>query len=96
VKRYLVFVALLGLGFGACKKDQPSKPDQETIDSSKYVIIDGTKYEIDILKAKMAKFFGLEKDVIGYSPENQSLYLKGYTGEYKLVDMISTLNTITL
>ena len=91
-----MFIALLGLGFGACKKEQPSKPDQETIDSSKYVIIDGTKYEIDILKAKMAKFFGLEKDVIGYSPENQSLYLKGYTGEYKLVDMISTLNTIKL
>ena len=96
MKRYLLFIALLGLGFGACKKEEPSKPEQENIDSSKYVIIDGIKYEIDILKAKMAKFFSLEKDVIGYSAENQSLYLKGYTGEYKLVDMISTLNTIKL
>jgi hypothetical protein len=89
-------VALLGLGFGACKKEESAKPDQETIDSSKYVIIDGTKYEIAVLKAYIAKFFNLEIDVIGYSVENQSLYLKGYTGEYKLADMISTLNTIEL
>ena len=96
MKRYLMFVALLGLGFGACKKEEAAQPNQETIDGSKYVIIDGIKYEIDVLKAKMAKFFNLETSKIGYSVENQSLYLKGYTGEYKLTDMISTLNTITL
>ncbi|WP_426791811.1 hypothetical protein [Sphingobacterium sp. WOUb80] len=96
MKRYLVFIALLGLGFGACKKEESLKSDQETVDTSKYVIINGMTYEIAVLKAKMAKFFNLEVDKIGFSAENQSLYLVGYTGEYKLVDLISTLNTITL
>ena len=38
MKRYLMFIALLGLGFGACKKDDAAKSKEDTI------IIDGEEY----------------------------------------------------
>ncbi|WP_293939395.1 hypothetical protein [Sphingobacterium sp. UBA5996] len=30
MKRYLIFIALLGLGFGACKKDQTTEPKKDS------------------------------------------------------------------
>jgi hypothetical protein len=67
VKRYLVFIALLGLGFGACKKEETVKPKEETI------LIDGEEYGKDFVYTTTAKILAQPKDSIYYNRETHTL-----------------------
>ncbi|WP_293953834.1 MULTISPECIES: hypothetical protein [unclassified Sphingobacterium] len=61
MKRYLVFVALLGLGLGACKKEESTKPKDDII------LIDGEEFEKEFVYRATSKILNVPKDSIYYS-----------------------------
>ncbi len=67
MKRYLMFIALLGLGFGACKKEESVKPKEETI------IIDGEEFGKDFVYSTTSKILNIPKDSIYYNPKTHTL-----------------------
>lgn len=67
MKRYLVFVALLGLGFGACKKEEATKPKVETI------LIDGEEFDKEFVYTTAARILAQPKDSIYYNAETHTL-----------------------
>ncbi|WP_282638636.1 hypothetical protein [Sphingobacterium thalpophilum] len=67
MKRYLVFVALLGLGFSACKKEEATKPKDETI------LVDGEEYDKEFVYTTVAKILAQPKDSIYYNPNTHTL-----------------------
>jgi len=67
MKRYLMFIALLGLGFGACKKEEAVKSKEETI------LIDGEEYEKDFVYKTTSRILALPKDSIYYNPLTHTL-----------------------
>ncbi|WP_454880348.1 hypothetical protein [Sphingobacterium detergens] len=67
MKRYLLFIALLGLGFGACKKEEAAKPKEDTI------LIDGEEYDKEFVYRTTAKILAQPKDSIYYNPKTHTL-----------------------
>ncbi|WP_454880370.1 hypothetical protein [Sphingobacterium detergens] len=67
MKRYLLFIAMLGLGFGACKKEESAKPKEDTI------LIDGEEYDKEFVYKTTAKILAQPKDSIYYNAETHTL-----------------------
>lgn len=67
MKRYIVFVALLGLGFSACKKEEATKPKEETI------LIDGEEFDKEFVYRATSKILNIPKDSIYYNPKTHTL-----------------------
>jgi hypothetical protein len=67
VKRYFLFIALPGLGFGACKKEESVKPKEETI------LIDGEEFGKDFVYSTTSKILNIPKDSIYYNPKTHTL-----------------------
>ncbi|HBI88563.1 MAG TPA: hypothetical protein DDY75_11925 [Sphingobacterium sp.] len=67
MKRYLMFIALLGLGFSACKKEEAVKPKEETI------VIDGEEFGKDFVYTTTSKILNIPKDSIHYNSKTHTL-----------------------
>lgn len=67
MKRYIVFVVLLGLGFSACKKEETTKPKEETI------LIDGEEFDKEFVYRATSKILNIPKDSIYYNPKTHTL-----------------------
>lgn len=67
MKRYILFVTLLGLGFGACKKEESAKPKEDTI------LIDGEEFEKEFVYRATSKILNIPKDSIYYNPTTHTL-----------------------
>ncbi|MGE8301121.1 hypothetical protein [Sphingobacterium paramultivorum] len=75
MKRYLVFVALLGLGFGACKKEQASEPEKPTVETIK---IAGHDYPKDSIMNVFEKYSGFTKERFIFNQEKEQFYIADY------------------
>lgn len=62
-----MFIALLWLGFGACKKEESAKPKEDTI------LIDGEEFEKEFVYRATSKILDLPKDSIYYNPKTHTL-----------------------
>lgn len=62
-----MFIALLGLGFGACKKDDAAKSKEDMI------IIDGEEYDKEFVYRTTARILAQPKDSIYYNPKTHTL-----------------------
>ena len=62
-----MFIALLGLGFSACKKEESAKPKEDTI------LIDGEDFGKEFVYTTAAKILAQPKDSIYYNAETHTL-----------------------
>ncbi len=62
-----MFVALLGLGFGACKKEESVKPKEDTI------LIDGEEFGKEFVYRATSKILNIPKDSIYYNAATHTL-----------------------
>jgi len=83
MKRYLLFIALLGLGFGACKKEEATKPPVETIK------IAGHEYPKDSTFAVFSKYSGLPLEGLKFIQDEEVFiyndYLKVLPSDYLIL-----------
>jgi hypothetical protein len=63
----VVFVALLGLGFGACKKEESAKTKEDTI------LIDGEEFGKEFVYRATSKILNIPKDSIYYNSKTHTL-----------------------
>lgn len=75
MKRYLTFIALLGLGFGACKKEEPSEPKKQILETIK---IAGHEYPKDSTFTVFAKYSGLPKEDLKFLQDEEVFIYKDY------------------
>ncbi|WP_293943844.1 MULTISPECIES: hypothetical protein [unclassified Sphingobacterium] len=75
MKRYLMFIALLGLGFGACKKEQATEPEKSTIEMIK---IAGHYYPKDSTFTVFSKYSGLPKEDLKFLQDEEVFIYKDY------------------
>ncbi|GAA4178188.1 MULTISPECIES: hypothetical protein [Sphingobacterium] len=83
MKRYLLFIALLGLGFGACKKEEAAKPSIETIK------IAGHEYPKDSTFTVFSKYSGLPLEGLKFLQDEEVFiyndYLKVLPSDYLIL-----------
>ncbi|MEZ0454740.1 hypothetical protein ABTW24_24340 [Sphingobacterium thalpophilum] len=70
MKRYSVFIALLGLGFSACKKEQATEPEKQILET---ILVDGEEYDKEFVYTTVAKILAQPKDSIYYNPNTHTL-----------------------
>ncbi|WP_312334704.1 hypothetical protein [Sphingobacterium sp.] len=75
MKRYLVFVALLGLGSGACKKDRAVEPEKQNVETIK---IAGYVYPKDSIMNVFEKYSGFTKERFIFNQEKEQFYIADY------------------
>lgn len=75
MKRYLMFVALLGLGFGACKKEQAGEPEKPSVETIK---IAGHDYPKDSTFTVFAQYSGLPKEDLKFLQDEEVFIYKDY------------------
>jgi hypothetical protein len=75
MKRYLMFIALLGLGFSACKKEQASAPEKPTVETIK---IAGHDYPKDSTLTVFAQYSGLPKEDLKFLQDEEVFIYKDY------------------
>lgn len=75
MKRYLVFIALLGLGFGACKKDRVVEPEHQNVETIK---IAGHVYPKDSIMNVFEKYSGFTKERFIFNQEKEQFYIADY------------------
>ncbi|MDF2857576.1 MAG: hypothetical protein K0Q87_3427 [Neobacillus sp.] len=75
MKRYLLFIALLGLGFGACKKEHAGESEKEAVETIK---IAGFSYPKDSTFTVFAKYSGLPKEDLVFLQDEEMFIYKNY------------------
>ena len=75
MKRYLTFIALLGLGFGACKKEQAAESEKPSVETIK---IAGHDYPKDSTFTVFSKYSGLPKEDLKFLQDEEVFIYKDY------------------
>ncbi|MGJ1271411.1 hypothetical protein ACR78N_07740 [Sphingobacterium siyangense] len=75
MKRYLTFIALLGLGFGACKKEHTGESDKSSVETIK---IAGHYYPKDSIMNVFEKYSGFTKDKFIFNQDKEEFYIADY------------------
>jgi hypothetical protein len=75
MKKFSIFVALLGLGFGACKKEQAAEPEKVLVETIK---IAGNTYPKDSLINVFEKYSGFAKNRFIFNQEKEKFYISDY------------------
>ncbi|MGE8379670.1 MAG: hypothetical protein ACN6PN_15000 [Sphingobacterium sp.] len=86
MKRYLLFIALLGLGFGACKKEQATEPEKPSVETIK---IAGHEYPKDSTFTVFSKYSGLPIEGLKFLQNEEVFiyndYLKVLPSDYLIL-----------
>ncbi|WP_286752472.1 MULTISPECIES: hypothetical protein [Sphingobacterium] len=88
MKRYLLFIALLGLGFGACKKEQAAEPDQDSF------VLKNERFSIEETKKLFSILVGLPKDDLTFVKDSLGFRYKNIEHIHKIEPFMEDLKEL--
>ncbi|MGE8376706.1 MAG: hypothetical protein ACN6PN_00095 [Sphingobacterium sp.] len=88
MKRYLMFIALLGLGFGACKKEQAAEPNQDTFE------LKNEKFNIEETKKLFSMLVGLPKEDLTFVRDSLGFRYKNIEHIHKIEPFMEDLREL--
>lgn len=88
MKRYLLFIALLGLGFGGCKKEDSVKPNQDTFE------LNNEKFDIEETKKLFSILVGLPKEELTFVKDSLGFKYKNIEHIHKIEPFLEDLKEL--
>lgn len=88
MKKYLLFITMLGLGFSGCKKEDGVRPDQDTFE------LNNEKFDIEETKKLFSTLVGLPKEELTFVKDSLGFRYKNIEHIHKIEPFMEDLKEL--